>query len=143
MWKTPLAKWQIGTLEAVLYAMMPVAVTAYFTLEQARGAYPHNADTIIIPIYGFAQIWAWFLPVYAVLAALAVWKYKGGRALWSFNKAHPFVSGFWTLVWAERLWEAFILLLTVCFVSRLGTLCFRRFACSGRICFVPAGVFRG
>ena len=92
------SKWHFALLAAFLYVTAPLVETVYYRVEDERGAYPANADTIAIPIYFFTIALLAFSPLYAVLVWLGTRSYRGGLSLFAFNSNRPFWSGFWSLL---------------------------------------------
>ena len=92
------SKWHFALLAAFLYIAAPVVNASYYWIEEGRGAYSPNADTIAIPIYSFAMGVLLFSPVYALLVWLATRSYQGGLSLVAFNPQRPIWSGFWSLL---------------------------------------------
>lgn len=99
MFQTPPKKWHIAVLTAVLWLLVPVAEAAYYLIQEERGAYPANADTIAIPIYFFTIAWMVVSPIFALLAWLVVRTYRGGFSLWAFDTARLVRSLFGSLIW--------------------------------------------
>ena len=90
-------RWQFALFAALLYLTAPVFNAAYDMIEDGRGAYPPNADSII-DIYFFAIGLTLFLPFYAAAVWLATRSYHGGRSLLVFDTHRPLWSGFWSLL---------------------------------------------
>ena len=92
------SRWHFASLAAFLYVTAPVVNAVYYWVEDGRGAYPSNADSIGIPIYYFAIALLVFSPIYAALVWLATRSYQGSLSLVAFNLRRPLWSGFWSLL---------------------------------------------
>ena len=67
-------------------------------IEEERGAYPPNADSIGIDIYLFAIVLPILSPVYAAAVWLATRCYQGGLSLLAFDTRRPLWGNFWSLL---------------------------------------------
>lgn len=92
------SKWRLALLAGVLYVTAPFVEAAYYWIEDRRGAYPSDADSIGIPIYYFAMTLLAFSPFYAALVWLGTRSYRGGLSLLAFDLRRPFWSLFWSLL---------------------------------------------
>ncbi len=95
---TLMSKWHFALFAAFLYVTAPLMEAAYYIIQQGRGAYPANADSIAIPIFQFALALLLLSPLYAVVVWLAVRSYQGGRPLLAFDTTRPVQSAFWSLL---------------------------------------------
>lgn len=92
------AKRQFALFAALLYLTAPLFNAAYDMIEDGRGAYPPNADSIGIDIYYFTIALVVLSPVYAAAVWLATRGYRGGVSLLAFDTRRPFWSSFWSLL---------------------------------------------
>ena len=92
------SKWRFASLAAFLYVTAPVVNAVYFWVEDGRGAYSSNADSIGIPLYYFAMALLAVSPFYTVLVWLGTRSYRGGISLIDFDLRRPLWSGFWSLL---------------------------------------------
>ncbi len=92
------SRWQFALLAAFLYVTAPVVEAVYYWVEDGRGAYPSNADSIGIPLYYFTIALLAFSPIYALIVWLATRSYQGGLSLLAFNVRRPSWCGFWSLL---------------------------------------------
>ena len=92
------AKWHVALFATFLYITAPLVEAVYYTIQQGRGTYPANADSIAIPIFQFAFGLLLLSPLYVVVLWLAVRSYRGGRPLLAFDMTRPMQSVFWTLL---------------------------------------------
>ncbi len=90
-------KRQFVLAASLLYLAQPLVTTVYYLTEEARNAYPPDADSIGIGIYQDTLAWLLVSPLYALLLWLAARNYKGGRTLLSFDTARPFWKTGWAL----------------------------------------------
>ena len=100
------SKWYFALLAAVLYVTAPLVDASYYVIQQGRGAYPPDADTIAIPIFQFAIALLIVSPVYAVAVWLAIRSYQGGRSLLAFDTTRPVRSVLWSVVLAGAVFCA-------------------------------------
>ena len=91
-------KWQFALFAALLYITAPLAEACYYLLQQGRGAYAPNADSIAIPLYQFTLFLLFLSPFYAATVWVAVHFYQGGRSLLAFDTTRPVRGILWSLL---------------------------------------------
>lgn len=86
----------------------PLVVGMHFWTRWIRGDYPSNADSIGLPIFGYA-IFVW--PVCLTLLGAALIRHVGSLPLWNWRKDRPFRSIAVSLLflWAAR-WVVFMVI---------------------------------
>ena len=92
------SKWHFALFAIFLYVTASLVEAVYYTIQQGRGTYPANADSIAIPIFQFAFGLLLLSPLYAVVLWLAVRSYQGGRPLLAFDMTRPVLSATWSLL---------------------------------------------
>ena len=98
MINNPEHKKQFVWVAALLWLTLPVENTFTLIIEQARGVFPPDGDTIAIPLFQGGLLLLVLSPIYAFFLWLAARDYQGGRRLFSFDAAKPVQSALWSLL---------------------------------------------
>jgi hypothetical protein len=86
-------------MAAALYLTAPIAYAHFIILEWKRGAFPDpNADSIGIPIFGFAALLVITAPITWGFVWLCVRRYPGAVSLTAWNYQRPMRALAWTAV---------------------------------------------
>jgi hypothetical protein len=96
--RTPKAKRTVWLLAVLSILAEPVVEVIYYKTNLHRGAYPSNADSIIIPIYQFIFGWVVTLPVMLGFVWFALRDYPGSVSFLAYNTARPVWSFLWSVV---------------------------------------------
>lgn len=89
-----------------VFLTSPLVVALYFFSRWLRGDYPPDADSIGIPILGYALF---YLPFFMILLCAALWKYPGRVPLYAWNRERPVWSVWWTLVFLILAYQAILM----------------------------------
>jgi len=106
MFKTPKTRAALIALAVVLYLTAPIVEWFYFSNELGRGHYPVNADSIALPLGSFIIGWLIGSPVAVVLLWFSMRSYPGSVSLFGFNRARPYWSLGWSILFAFLVFEA-------------------------------------
>ena len=90
-------RWAVAALATLWWATEPLAAATYYEEELRRGAYPPNADSIMIPISQNTMGWLLFTPAMVLVAALAFWRAPRRVRLLAFDRARPIWCGVWSV----------------------------------------------
>jgi len=87
----------VSLLVAAWWLASPIVEAVFYSTEQSRGAYPPQADSIVIPIFKFAIVWVLLTPFVAGLIWLAL-RLAPARFPWlAFDPGRRLWCVFWTL----------------------------------------------
>jgi len=95
---SPRRKSTLVILAALYWLAAPFVEAVYYSIEQFRGAYPVNADSISIPIFQFFVGWLIFSPMVALLIWWTLRSYPGSVPFLAFHRHRP--------IWGGLLWAA-------------------------------------
>ncbi len=106
-YRTPKNRPTILALGIAFYILDPIADHIYYRVGLRMHQFPTNADSIGLPLWWSWQGWLLLAPVFAMLLALAVLTYSGGRSFWFFDRARFAWSLFWTVpIAVVCVWDA-------------------------------------
>lgn len=96
--QTPRKKLVVWAFALSWLALQPVASWVYYETNLRRGAYPPEADTIIIGQMQAVMGWALTLPIFLAVFWFSFRHYPGRVSLFAFIPKRPVWSGIWSAV---------------------------------------------
>jgi len=96
--QTPRKKLVVWIFALSWLALQPVASWIYYETNFRRGAYPPEADTIIIGQMQAVMGWVLTLPIFLAFFWFSFRHYPGRVSLFAFTPERPVWSGIWSAV---------------------------------------------
>jgi hypothetical protein len=96
-----------GAMFGFWWVTQPIVVAVFFRRELFRGAYPTDADSIGIPIFGFAIIWALLTPLVAWIVWRGLRQAPEHSSLLAFDRMRPVAATAWSVGFAIMILEEF------------------------------------
>lgn len=98
LFQTPRRKLWVWLLALGWLALQPFASWEYYEMNFRRGAYPPEADTIIIGQLSAIMGWVITLPVLLGFFWFCFRQYPGRVSLFKFNRLRPVWSSVWSAI---------------------------------------------
>jgi hypothetical protein len=95
----PKRRWMVVASALFLFLTAPLAVYSYYTTEFDRGAYPPEADSMGIPIIGFAVGLLITSPFLAGLVWYGTRRYRASVGIMAWAAEAPVRSGVWSMIY--------------------------------------------
>jgi hypothetical protein len=96
-----------GVMFGFWWVTQPIVVAVFYRTELFRGAYPTDADSIGIPIFGFAIIWALLTPLVAWTLWRGLRQAPEHSSLLAFDRMRPVAATAWSVGFAIMILEEF------------------------------------
>jgi hypothetical protein len=94
---SPRSRRAVLILAWLLFLTAPLPVARFYYVKLGLGAYPADADSIGIPIFGFVVLWVATAPFTWGFVWLCVRRYPGRTSLAVWNRDRLLWSATWTL----------------------------------------------